>query len=126
VESLGITHSHPAADEIATGARERYIPERWHGLTGARYTSTTDDPLTAWRWITERRISALEATSDPAAWSTRAGMGSADDWGLRSEVTWWMLTHAGRPAGGGLAISDGRSVDIVAEPMTARSCEKQH
>lgn len=37
-----------------------------------------------------------------------------------------MLTRTTSPAGGGFAISDGRSIEIYANPMTPLACSRAH
>jgi hypothetical protein len=44
----------------------------------------------------------------------------------RLELTWFMLTRTTSPAGGGFAISDGRSIEIYANPMTPLACSRAH
>lgn len=123
---LGVTHWHLIAEEVATADKQgfRFSRDRWNGLSNARYVGEASDPRDAWRWICERRIAALEATSDPAKFAARAGLGSEAAWVQRCSVSWWMLTQAVGCAGGGLSISDGRSMDIFADPKTAADCTK--
>ena len=123
---LGITHWHLTVDEIGTGAAERYSLERWHGLIGARFVDTADDPGEALHWITDQRISALKRTSRPEAYAAQAGWGNEQQWLDRLVLTWFMLTTTSSPAGGGFAVSDGRSVEIYANPMTVQTCSRRH
>jgi hypothetical protein len=123
---LGITHWHLTVDEIGTGAGERYSRERWHGLVGARFVHTTADPREALHWITDQRIAALKRSPRPEDYAAQAGWGSEQEWLDRLSLTWFMLTHSPSPAGGGFAISDGRSVEIYANPMSAQDCSGRH
>lgn len=121
---LGITHWHLVVDEISTTDRIRYSAERWHGLAGARYSDHTADPVEALVWLANKRMEAVHRASNPEAVAQRAGWDTPEAWQERHDTTWYMLTSAGKPAGGGVSISDGRSVDIFAEPMTSRDCTK--
>ncbi|GAA4545675.1 hypothetical protein [Pseudonocardia xishanensis] len=120
--AAGVDHWHLVADEHATGDPRRYSRDRWAAV---REVGSADDPRDAWRWLVERRLAVLEAATDPGTVARRAGWGTPDAWAERCAVTWFMITTVpGSPAGGGISISDGRSLDLFAEPVTAGSCTR--
>ncbi|GAA4861048.1 hypothetical protein GCM10023403_26760 [Pseudonocardia benzenivorans] len=123
---LGVTHWHLTVGEVTTGDPARYRIERWRELVGARYEGTTDDPREALRWITDQRIDAVKRATHPDACLARAGWDSEARWLAALEVTWMMLTRTLGPAGGGISVSDGRSIEIYADAMSPRSCGKAH
>ncbi|MDQ4119228.1 MAG: hypothetical protein M3235_20045 [Actinomycetota bacterium] len=119
----GTTHWHVWAAEIGTTDRDRYDAERLRRLD-ARARAVTD-PREVLAWVVEQRLDALRQAPDAAAAARRAGWATPEAWRERTEVTWELITGASlAPAGGGVAISDGRSVDIFAVPMTARDCSR--
>lgn len=121
---LGITHWHLVTDDTATNDKLRYTAERWHGLAGARYTHHTADPHEALAWLANERMTAIHRSSDPARTARTAGWDTEREWTARHDTTWFMLTHVGKPAGGGILVSDGRSVDVFAQPMTPATCHR--
>jgi hypothetical protein len=123
---LGVTHWHLTVDEVDVNDPSRYSRERWEQIVASGYAGTTDDPREALRWIDEQRRAAVRRAADPEWVARRAGLGTPEGRRLQSETTWFMLTCTATPAGGGIAVSDGRSVEIYANPMTARTCGRKH
>lgn len=119
----GVTHWHLTLDEIATTDKDRHDAERLREVT--KRGRPTADPHEALVWLCEQRIAALRRAPDPAAAARKVGWDSEHAWLERTEITWTVLTGAGRtPAGGGIALSEGRSIDIFAVPQTARDCTR--
>lgn len=111
----GVTHWHLTVSECGTSDPHRYDRERWAAMGRV---GTLDDPREVLRWICERRIAALERAADPATAARQAGWSTPEGWNQRAEVTWEVLTKSGStPAGGGIAINGGRSVEIYAQPI---------
>lgn len=119
---VGVTHWHFVTEDVAIADRSRYDGERFYRLSVAA-TEYTADPREALTWIAERRAAVIGRAGESDLMARRAGL-TAADWEQRHQVTWWMLTHVGGLAGGGVAISNSRAVEIFAVPMTPRGCSR--
>jgi hypothetical protein len=123
----GVTHWHLTLTEIGTGDRERYSPERWARIVHREFIGTESEPRAALAWITEQRARAISRSSDPGVFARRAGFGTREGWEFAAGSSWDTLTrHPNTPAGGGIAVRDGSSVEIFANPMTRDRCRQDH
>lgn len=122
-----VTHWHLTLTEIGTNDRERYTIDRWHRIESSDFVGTESEPRAALVWITEQRAKAIVRSSDPERFARRIGWNTREDFEFQAVCSWESLTKPGRtPAGGGVAVRDGLSVEIYANPMTAAECSRQH
>lgn len=122
-----VTHWHLTVTEIGTNVRERYAMERWHRIVSEEFVGTETDPRRALLWVTEQRARAIRRSSDPELYARRIGWDTRADFEFQAVCSWESLTRHGRtPAGGGVAVRDGWSVEIYATPMTAADCSRRH
>jgi hypothetical protein len=122
-----VTHWHLSLTEIGTNDPERYRLERVEQLQRANLAGTTEEPRQALRWITEQRAEAIGRASDPAAAARRRYWHTPELWEQAARHTWWILTSCpATPAGGGISIRDGWSVEVYAFPMAPMNCSRTH
>lgn len=123
----GVTHWHLTLTEIGTNVRERYAMDRWQRIVSQDWIGTETDPRAALVWVTEQRIRAIRGSADPDAFARRIGWNTREDVEFQVVCSWESLTGPGRtPVGGGVAVRDGWSVEIYANPMTAAECSREH
>lgn len=119
---IGVTHWHLVVEDTALNGRDRY-EQGWLARRARRSQSWTADPREAVAWIAEQRSAAISRSEHPERAAQRAGLGPADWRQRHDEMTLWLLLE-GELAGGGVAISGTRSVEIFAVPMTDATCSR--
>lgn len=122
--SSQVKHWHMTRSESATGARDRFERDRWEAIVG-KPAEVATTPYEALAWMLTQQCEAIGQASDPAAAARRLGWRTWEDWEARQVVSWETLTCGMRvPSGFGMAVRDGYSIEIYANPVTAYECTR--
>lgn len=117
----GVTHWHLLYEEWQLADNPtRFDNERVRAAV-QRPTAVAFSVQEALDWLEKSMRDVVARSTNREHLLARAGLRSEDDWRSRAETTFFSLMH-GHVAGGGLLISEGRTADSLAYPMTAAGC----
>lgn len=117
----GVTHWHCLYEEwLLRDNKIRFDNDRVREAK-MKPTAVAFTPQDACDWIMGSFRSVAGRSSNTQRLLERARLITREDWHSHTETTFFLLMH-GRTAGGGLLISEGRSADSVAYPMTGADC----
>jgi hypothetical protein len=124
-----ITHWHLVREEqplIVNGRpnEARFNTGRIRGLAARMGTEVAHNPRHALLWLAEQYVKALADVTDPARVAAQRGYGTEDAWRFSLRCLWETLDGGSlmTPAGGGMEIRPGLSLDVHCYPMTVERC----